>query len=472
MLLAMQQAVGGAEVDANQSGMPVEGGATREPLGVLACAGPLPVELAEAGARQGRPIHIVAIEGFAGDEVAKFPHERVSIGQLGRMLASFRSAGVKEIVIAGAMQRPNLMGLRIDWGFVRHLPTVLALTRGGDDSVLRRVVRFFEGEGLTVVGASDIAPGLLAPHGVMTARQPSAEQSLAIQRGTRLIADLGRFDIGQGVIATADEIVAVEGLRGTDAMLRDLGPGEAAEGRGLGGVLVKLAKPGQEMRIDLPTIGPETVRRAAAAGLAGIAVGAGGAIVLEQARVIADADAAGLFVTGIGRASPEMPLQDGCSNGQENDEREQAQTPRGLEVVARRAPTPGERRDMAIGREVLLVLGAHGAGRAVLVSREHVLAVAGEGALAPFLKGHGRTRTWARTALGRRRGVLVVDVAATGSAGAESLLDLELFSTAKATQLAGIVVLAPLGEGERRKECIAWANEAGVFLMCRAGEPS
>lgn len=438
----------------------------RRPLGILAGGGPLPIELADAGAQNGRAIHIVAIDGFAGEDVARYSHERVSIGQLGRMIASFKRAGVREIVIAGTMQRPNLVGLRIDWGFVRNLPTVLALTRGGDDSVLRRVVRFFEAHHFEVIGASDVAPALLAPAGLMTARAPSPDDEAALARAAALIAALGPFDIGQGVVAAADGIIAVEGVRGTDALLRDLGPGGIAEGRGRGGVLVKLAKPGQEMRIDLPTIGPETVRGAAAAGLAGIAVGAGGAIVLERQRVGEMADAAGLFVTGLERA-PTVSGQGDAAVSPEQDETVRAGA---LQIVARRAPTPGQRRDIVIGRQVLGVLKAHGAGHAALISREHVLAVSGKLGLADFIASQGRTRTWGRRALGSRRGVLVVD-GALGSGKAEAILDVAVFSAAKAVALAGIVVLAPLAEGSERGDILAWANEAGVFLMCLADTP-
>jgi DUF1009 family protein len=439
----------------------------RSPLGILAAAGPLPIQLAEAGSRRGRPIHIVAIDGFAGDDVARFPHERVSIGQLGRMIASFRRAGVREIAIAGAMQRPNLVGLRVDLGFVRNLPTVLALTRGGDDSVLRRVVRFFEGHGFKVIGASEVAPDLLAPAGPMAQRIQSAANEEAIRRAAELIADLGRFDIGQGVVAGAEGIVSVEGLRGTDAMLRDLGPGGIADGRARSGVLVKLAKPGQEMRIDLPTIGPETVRGAAAAGLAGIAVGAGAAIVLERQHMVEAADGAGLFITGldastvddISRHRDRAPLVPGAVTASNV-----------LHVVARRAPTPGQRRDIFIGRQVLDVMKRHGAGHAAIVSREHVLAVSVGLALPEFVSGQGRTRTWGRRLLGRRRGVLVID--GPGGAGKpEDMLDHALFSAAKGVSLAGIVVLAPLADEERRTDIVAWANEAGVFLMCRADGP-
>ena len=445
-------------------------GERRAPLGILAAAGPLPIRLAEAGTRLGRPIHIVAINGFAGDEVARFPHERVSIGEVGRMIASFRRAGVREIVIAGATQRPNLVGLRIDWGFVRNLPTVLALTRGGDDSVLRRVVRFFEGHGFKVVGASEVAPDLLAPAGPITRRLPSDEHGEAIGRAATLMSDLGRFDIGQGVVARPEGIVAVEGLGGTDAMLRDLGPGGLAEGRARGGVLVKLAKSGQEMRIDLPTIGPETVHGAATAGLAGIAVGAGAAIVLDRELMAEAADGAGLFVSGLGTdvaGGARLPaVGDRAPLGQDI-----TATLSVLHVIARRAPTPGQRRDIFMGRQVLDVMKRHGAAHAVIVSREHVLAVSVGHALPDFVTSQGRTRTWGRRLLGRRRGILVVDGAACAGK-AEDVLDHALFSAAKAVSLAGIVVLAPLTDDEeRRTDILAWANEAGVVLMCRQDEP-
>ena len=434
------------------------------PLGILACGGPLPLEVAEAGRRQGRAIHIVAIDGFASPEVTRFPHETVSLGQLGRMLASFKRAGVAEMVIAGAMQRPNLLRLKVDWGFFRHLPKVLALTKGGDDSVLRRVIRFFEGEGLTVVGAGDVAPELLAPAGAIAARPPSLAQGEAMARAARLIAALGRYDMGQGVVAGPDGIVAVEGTRGTDAMLRDLGPGGVNEGLGRGAVLVKLAKPGQEMRIDLPTIGPETVRRADAAGLAGIGVGAGAAIVLERARLASEADAAGLFVIGLDAASvgaSEAEPTAGIAPGEAG-----LDVAVKLQVVARRAPTPADRRDIAIGRQLMGVVRAHGAGRAAIVSREHVLAVSGRLPLPAFVAAQGRPASWGRRAVRGRLGVVVVD-----GSDLDQVLDAALFRAAMQSGIAGLVLLGPLPEGDRRREIVAWADEAGVFLMAAELRP-
>lgn len=441
-------------------------GAAR-PLGILACAGPLPIEVAEAGIRQGRPVHIVAIDGFAGDAVARFPHERVSLGEVGRILASFRRAGVSEIVIAGAMVRPNLLELRIDWGFVANLPTVLALTKGGDDSVLRRIVRFFEGHGLVVVGAGEVAPELLAPSGPMTRAEPSPEAQRAITRGAALIAALGPFDIGQGVVVGEGGVIAVEGVRGTDAMLRDLGPGGAGERLARGGVLVKLAKPGQEMRIDLPTIGPETVRKATAAGLAGIAVGAGSAIVLERAELVALSNAADLFVVGL------EPRGNRIDDAVEVEPFGTEATADGLPdsplvVAARRAPTPADRRDIGIGRRLMAVLRAHGAGIGAIVSREHVLAVAARLPLPAVVAALGRPASWGRRALLRRLGVLVIDGRRDGAPPVAALLDAPLFRATLESGLAGVVLLGELPAGETGEAIRAWANEAGVFLMTEA----
>ena len=432
-------------------------------LGILACAGPLPIEIAEAAARQGRAVHIVAIDGFAGEEVGRYSHERVSLGQVGRILDSFRRAKVGEIVIAGAMKRPDLLKLKIDWGFIRNIPTVLTLTKGGDDSVLRRIVSFFEAQGLKVVGAGDVAPGLLAPSGTLSRQQPGAEDLRAIARGAALIGALGPFDIGQAVVVREDGIIAIEGVRGTDAMLRDLGRNGSGAGLADGAVLVKLAKPGQEMRIDLPTIGPETVKMARSAGLAGIAVGARGAIVLERSRVMDEADAAGIFVTGID-ALP--ALQDAA----QADGRKDAEALTQLHVAARRAPTPGDRRDMVIGRRLMAALRAHSAGRAAVISREHVLAVSGRLPIGALVGAQERSASWGRRAWRRRLGVLVIDRAADG-ASVVSDLDAALFRAILAGGLAGVAVLDELPAGEAGEQICAWANEAGVFLMTQEAAP-
>ena len=336
----------------------------RGPLGILACAGSLPIEIAEAATNAGRGVHLVGIAGFAEPGIATYSHKFVNLGQVGGMLSSLRGAGCRELVIAGALRRPNLLKVRVDHGFFRAIRTVLRLTRGGDDSVLRRVVRFFEGEGFEVVGVDQVAPHLLAGIGALGRIEPRVEHLRAISRASGLLRALGAFDVGQGAVGNGNRIVAIEGVRGTDAMLEqvrawqtDAAGGDVEDYDLSGAVLVKLPKPGQELRVDLPAIGPRTVERAHACGLAGIVVAAGRALVLERAQMIAMADAHGLFVVGIedGLAPHDVAKS-------EADSSPLLFRPLGWH----RAKAP-ERRDVALGARVLAVLRAHDAGRAVVV---------------------------------------------------------------------------------------------------------
>ena len=430
-------------------------------LGIIAGGGGLPLEVAAAATRGGRAVHIVALDGFAGPGVARFPHSRASLGQVGAILASLRSAGCRDLVIAGSLERPDLLRLRFDLGALTRWRVLLGLTRGGDDSILRRVVRFFEGEGFRVVGVAEVAPHLVAPEGAFGASLPAVTHAAAISRAARLIRALGPFDVGQAAVATADGIVAVEGVRGTDAMLRDLGAGGIGEHRGMGGVLVKLAKPGQEMRVDLPAIGPGTIGGASAAGLAGIAVGAGAAIVLERQAMAEAADRAGLFVAGIvpqdDPGPPLPPPSDAL-----------------LAVLARRAPTPADRRDIAVGRRLLPVLRANGAGRAAVIERGHVRAIAGALPVAGVVAALGRGASWGARAFKRQIGILMLDVAGeqAGVCAEAALPGLEEFRAAVAAGLAGVVCLGAPLPAARLKDMEAWANEARVFLMGEIGPPS
>ncbi|MFV0295159.1 MAG: LpxI family protein [Hyphomicrobiaceae bacterium] len=454
---------GRAAVDQSLGGEPDNG-----PLGILACAGQLPVEIARTTLGSGRAVHVVGIKGFVGEQIDEFSHERVGLGQVGRMLSSFHRAGVRQIVFAGAMQRPNLLSLRVDGGFFKALPTVLSLTRGGDDNVLRRVVKFFEKEGLQVVGVGDVAPALLAPEGRFSARALLEQETRALARARRLLAALGPFDIGQAVVATENTIAAVEGVRGTDAMLSDLGPGGIGAGVANGGVLLKLAKPGQEMRIDLPTIGRETVRLAHAAGIKAIGLGAGAAIVLDRERVAHDADEAGIALvgmpTGEGGTAPESDRRKGVEGGHDTPETD------GLvaDIVARRTPTPADRRDIHIARAVLHQLVSQNAGQAVIICREHVLGIAAALPLVPFVGLQKASASWGRRFFSRRLGVLIVDlrdvprdqVVTDGGP-----ISRELCQAAKSAGLAGIAILGGIDGDDARLSAAAWANEAELFLM-------
>jgi UDP-2,3-diacylglucosamine hydrolase len=425
------------------------------PLGILAGGGALPLDVAAAATAAGRPVHIVAIDGFADPGVAQFPHERVNLGQIGRMLASLRRAGCRDLLIAGALSRPNLFRLKLDLGALSRIPTMLALTRGGDDSVLRRVVRFFESEGFQVRGVAEVAPHLIAPAGVLGRVEPAAADREVMIQAARVIAALGPFDVGQAVVAGPGGIVGVEGVRGTDALLADVAQcGSAHHG---GNMLVKLAKPSQEMRVDLPTVGPATIEGAIRAGLKGLALGAGQTVMINREALVAKADDAGLFIAGF---SPE-------SVGPAAEASSAAVASNPLSVLSRRAPTPADRRDIGVGRQLAAVLRRHGAGRGAVVAREHILAVSGALPVDQVVASLGRGSLWGRRAFRGQIGVLLLDVAGDrpGETDPAALPGTSLFKAATAAGLAGIVCLgAPLPE-DRLKELVGWADEARIFLM-------
>jgi DUF1009 family protein len=278
-----------------------DGVKTDGPLGIIAGRGPLPCVLAASAAARGRPLHIVAIRGEARDEIEGFPHTWIKWGEIGKMFAALDRNGCEDLVIIGGVNRPDLANVRFDLGALKTLPFLLSLGKGGDDHVLSRIVRFFEDKGYRVHGAADVAPEIMAGVGRLAAKAPSAEEQADIDMGFDVVRALGRFDVGQAAVVVKGHVLAVEAAEGTDAMLARCAElreaGRAGRG-GRAGVLVKAPKPGQEERVDMPTIGPETVTKAAAAGLAGIAV-AEQVLMAERAATIAAANQHGLFLLGV-----------------------------------------------------------------------------------------------------------------------------------------------------------------------------
>jgi UDP-2,3-diacylglucosamine hydrolase len=278
------------------------------PLGIIAGRGPLPCAVAAVASARGLPLHIVGIRGEARDEIERFPHTWVKWGEIGKMFRALDNNGCRDIVIIGGVNRPDFSNVRLDLGAIKTLPFILSLGKGGDDHVLSRVVRFFEQKGYRVHGAGDIAPQLLAGEGVLGRKTPSAQDNADIDLALRVVGALGRLDVGQAAVVAKGYVLAVEAAEGTDAMLArcaELRASGKAGRRSRAGVLVKVPKPGQEERIDLPTIGPETVAKAASAGLAGVAIAAGRVLMAERDATIAAADEHGLFLLGVALAERE-----------------------------------------------------------------------------------------------------------------------------------------------------------------------
>jgi DUF1009 family protein len=273
-------------------------------LGLIAGGGDLPIVLAEHCAATGREYFVARIEPFASPALAGHPGVTLNLGEMGGRIAALKSAGVDAVVLIGQVPRPDLSQLRLDDRAQAMIPAFLAAASKGDDALLRLLLEEHEREGFKVLGAEEVMGELLAPAGTWGAVSPDDVQRKDIAKAAKIAAATGSFDVGQGVVVAAGVPLAVEAQEGTDAMLERVGslsPTVRGTPQNRRGVLVKRPKPIQERRIDLPVIGLTTVQRAAAAGLAGIAVEAEGALAVRRHEIIAEADRLGLFLYGFTR---------------------------------------------------------------------------------------------------------------------------------------------------------------------------
>lgn len=266
-------------------------------LGIIAGGGTAPLQLIEACRNLGREFFVFCLEGQAdvglGDGV---PHVWLPLGAWERLKKTLAEQLVSEIVMIGRVRRPSLMEIKPDWLALKVL-TKIGLNSLGDDGLLRGIGKALEDEvGVRVVGVQDVFANMLTPVGTLTEAAPDEAALLDIRRAVEIAQILGRLDIGQGVIVQQGIVLGVEAAEGTDALIhRSAGLRRG----GAGGVLVKLAKPQQDNRFDLPAIGQDTVAAVIAAGLRGIAVEAGRSLLLDRAATVATADSAGVFVMGL-----------------------------------------------------------------------------------------------------------------------------------------------------------------------------
>ncbi len=272
-------------------------------LGVIAGGGHLPLLLRDACLSTCRPFFIIGLEGFARrEDFTACDSAWVTLGQVGRVMDILKENECAAVVMAGEVNRPDFRSLKLDWKGAKLMPKILNAALGGDDALLSLLVKTFEQEGYAVIGADDVISDLLIPAGNLGEYSPSLEDFQDIKRAMDVISSLGALDIGQAAIVCNQLVLAVEAVEGTDAMLArclDISTDLRGTPETKRGVLAKMPKPNQERRVDLPTIGVQTVEGAASAGLSGIAVTAGGVLVIHRDEVITTANEAGLFVTGI-----------------------------------------------------------------------------------------------------------------------------------------------------------------------------
>ncbi len=276
-------------------------------VALICGGGEFPLVAARAAQDSGREVFLLGLRGIASKEIEQFPHVWLGIGQLGQGFREISSREIQDICLIGGLSRPEFSDLRLDWGGVKRLPEIIRMFAGGDDHILKGVIGLFEREGFSVVGVDSFAPGLLAGVGAMNALPFPGDLADDLAFGQKCLADLSAYDCGQALVVAGRRIIAIEAVEGTDAMLdrvaqlREQGRWRA---KGAAGLLVKAPKQGQDLRVDLPAIGPQTVAAATRAGLRGLAVAAGRVLILERATVAAQAEKAGLFLFGFTADAP------------------------------------------------------------------------------------------------------------------------------------------------------------------------
>jgi DUF1009 family protein len=273
-------------------------------LGLIAGGGDLPAAVAARCDAERRPVFIIRLAGFADSHLVRWPGAEFGMAQIGAILKALKTEGCTTVCLAGIVNRPDFKTLKPDFKGATLLPGIVSAAAKGDDALLRKILSVFEAEGFAVEGADDILGGETLAAGALGAFSPTPEQLSDLKKALHVAEKSGELDIGQGAVVCDGLVLAVEAQEGTDAMLSRVA-GLPADLRGSAGdrrgALGKAPKPIQDLRVDMPVIGPRTVEMAAAAGLAGIGGLSGRLILIDRAAIIAAADRLGLFVWGEAR---------------------------------------------------------------------------------------------------------------------------------------------------------------------------
>ncbi len=266
-------------------------------LGIIAGGGTAPHALIAACQKLDRSFYVICLEGQADKNLAEnLPHVWLPLGAGSRLKELAAQEAINEVVMIGRVRRPSLLEIKPDWLALKVL-TKIGMNMLGDDALLRAIGKAMEEEGgVRVIAVQDVFKDLLTPEGALGRVAPDNDAQNDIRRGVEVAKALGSLDVGQSVIVQQGMVLGVEAIEGTDALIA-----RSAQLRreGAGGVLIKIAKPQQDNRYDLPTIGPDTVAAIAKAGLRGVALEAGRSLLIEREKTVALADEAGIFILGL-----------------------------------------------------------------------------------------------------------------------------------------------------------------------------
>ena len=268
----------------------------KKKLGMIAGSGMMPVEIIKHCIHTGREIFVVGVEPYAIEEELKdAPHIFAKIGEAGKMLKALAKNNVQDVVLAGGVKRPSFKELIPDWEGAKIMAR-LAIKKMSDDNMFRAVINEIERHGFHVVGIEEVVPEMMFSEGIYGKVKPSAEDMDDIRRGIKVAKALGAVDVGQATVVQEGMVLAVEAIEGTDMMLSRAA---TVKKKGKAPVMVKVLKPGQDMRVDLPAIGLQTIEQLKKYGIKGIAVEAGGILLIERDAVIKLADESGIFIIGV-----------------------------------------------------------------------------------------------------------------------------------------------------------------------------
>ena len=268
----------------------------QQKIGLIAGNGTLPKSVIKACQEQGIPLFVIGLKGHADSNLLSgVSGAFVRLGSIGKIVRLLKKNNVKKIIFIGGVRRPSIPEIMPDLTAFSLLVKV-GFKLLGDNQLLEIILNEAEKLGFQVVGADSIVPELIAPEGIYGKIKPDSKDTADIMRGIQVAKTLGQVDVGQAVIVQHGLVLSVEGIEGTASLIKRTAD---LKRKGGGGVLIKVSKPQQDKRVDLPTIGPATVQSVFDAGFKGIAVEAGSSLLAEPEKMVALADKLGIFVMGV-----------------------------------------------------------------------------------------------------------------------------------------------------------------------------